>query len=85
MINIIINLNNFRPDYAPWSGPDPSLRTKNVNIRTLAMGKNSSLVSGSCNLAKGPNSELRKGPLRGLAQGSIYSQRNASNTESRGK
>lgn len=48
-------------------------------------GRNSSLVSGSSNLAKGPNSELRKGPMRGLAQGSIYSQRNSTNVESRGK
>lgn len=75
----------FRPDYAPWSGPDPTLLTKNTQSRTLALGRNTSLVSGSCNLARGANSELCKGPLRGLAQGSIYSQRNATNTESRGK
>ncbi|OXU24745.1 hypothetical protein TSAR_000074 [Trichomalopsis sarcophagae] len=73
------------PDYAPWSGPDPTLLTKNTQSKTLALGRNPNLVSGSCNLAKGPNSELCKGPLRGLAQGSIYSQRNATNTESRGK
>lgn len=51
----------------------------------MAIGKDSSFVMGSCGLAKGPNAELHKGPLRGLAQGSIYSQRNAANTESRGK
>ncbi|XP_032453253.1 uncharacterized protein LOC100122353 isoform X4 [Nasonia vitripennis] len=73
------------PDYAPWSGPDPTLLTKNTQSKTLTLGRNPNLVSGSCNLAKGPNSELCKGPLRGLAQGSIYSQRNATNTESRGK
>lgn len=51
-----------------------------------AVGRDSSLVNGNNNcLAKGPNLELRKGPIRGLAQGSIYSQRNVANIESRGK
>jgi len=49
------------------------------------MGHDASLVSTTKCLAKGSQSELRKGPLRGLAQGSIYSQRNVTNTESRGK
>ncbi|XP_034946400.1 uncharacterized protein [Chelonus insularis] len=69
------------PDYAPWVGPDPSL----LSAKSRAIGKNSSLVTGYQTLAKGPNPELRKGPIRGLAQGSIYSQRNTSNIESRGK
>ncbi|XP_044588136.1 uncharacterized protein LOC123267530 isoform X3 [Cotesia glomerata] len=74
------------PDYAPWAGPDTLLLTKETtSIKSLAVGRDLSLVSGSCGLAKGPNADLRKGPLRGLAQGSIYSQRNAANTESRGK
>lgn len=51
----------------------------------MAHGYDPSLVSGSRYIAKGPNSELRKGPLRGLTQGSIYSQRNVANIESRGK
>lgn len=72
------------PDYAPWSGPDPSLLSKTQFSKTKTIGHDASLVSGSC-LAKGPNTELRKGPLRGLAEGSIYSQRNLTNTESRGK
>lgn len=75
----------FRPDYAPWSGPDPNLLTKEIFNKTLAKGHDASLVSGSRCIAKGPNPELRKGPLRGLTQGSIYSQRNVFNTESRGK
>lgn len=49
------------------------------------MGHDTSLVSTRNCLANGSQSELRKGPLRGLAQGSIYSQRNITNTESRGK
>ncbi|XP_074099812.1 uncharacterized protein LOC141527936 isoform X2 [Cotesia typhae] len=74
------------PDYAPWAGPDTLLLTKEItSIKSLAVGRDLSLVSGSCSLAKGPNADLRKGPLRGLAQGSIYSQRNVANTESRGK
>ncbi|XP_034196340.1 uncharacterized protein LOC117611938 isoform X1 [Osmia lignaria lignaria] len=73
------------PDYAPWSGPDPNLLTNEIFSKTLANGHDASLVSGSRCIAKGPNSELRKGSLRGLTQGSIYSQRNVSNTESRGK
>ncbi|XP_015179433.1 PREDICTED: uncharacterized protein LOC107067974 isoform X4 [Polistes dominula] len=72
------------PDYAPWSGPDPTLLSKEQFPKSIVMGHDSTLVSGSC-LAKGPNAELRKGPLRGLAEGSIYSQRNLTNTESRGK
>ncbi|KAK2587070.1 hypothetical protein KPH14_011017 [Odynerus spinipes] len=72
------------PDYAPWSGPDPSLLLKEKLSKTMAKGHDATLVSGSC-FAKGPNPELRKGPLRGLSEGSIYSQRNLANTESRGK
>ncbi|XP_043277686.1 uncharacterized protein [Venturia canescens] len=73
------------PEYAPWAGPDPTLLTSESYIKSMALGKDSSLVSGGRSLAKGPNTELRKGPLRGLAQGSIYSQRNVANLESRGK
>lgn len=72
------------PDYAPWSGPDPNLLSKEQFPKSAAMGHDAALVSGSY-LAKGPNAELRKGPLRGLAEGSIYSQRSLANTESRGK
>ncbi|XP_008546616.1 uncharacterized protein LOC103570602 isoform X2 [Microplitis demolitor] len=74
------------PDYAPWAGPDSSLLTKEtIGTKSLAVGRDLSLISGSRSIAKGPSADLRKGPLRGLAQGSIYSQRNAANTESRGK
>jgi len=52
---------------------------------SLAMGHDVSLLSANHCFTKGPQSELRKGPIRGLAQGSIYSQRNVTNTESRGK
>ncbi|KAG7203499.1 hypothetical protein KM043_013557 [Ampulex compressa] len=73
------------PEYAPWSGPDPNLLSKESFPKTVANGHDTSLVSGNRCLAKGPNSALKKGPLRGLTQGSIYSQRNIANTESRGK
>ncbi|KAK1136649.1 hypothetical protein K0M31_001193 [Melipona bicolor] len=73
------------PDYAPWSGPDPNLLTKEMYNKTIANGHDASLLFGNRYVAKGPNPELRKGPLRELTQGSIYSQRNVSNTESRGK
>ncbi|KAL0123408.1 hypothetical protein PUN28_005736 [Cardiocondyla obscurior] len=73
------------PDYAPWSGPDPNLLAKQPFLRSLAIGHDASLISTRDYVAKGSQSELRKGPLRGLAQGSIYSQRNIANTESRGK
>ena len=74
------------PDYAPWAGPDPSNLTIGSYTKYSAVGKDSSLVRGNRgSLAIGANAELRKGPMRGLAQGSIYSQRNACNAESRGK
>ncbi|XP_043263137.1 uncharacterized protein LOC122403595 isoform X4 [Colletes gigas] len=73
------------PDYVPWSGPDPNLLVNEIFSKTIANGHDASLVSGSRYVAKGPNPEMRKGPLQGLTQGSIYSQRNVANTESRGK
>nr|XP_031844059.1 uncharacterized protein LOC116431985 isoform X3 [Nomia melanderi] len=73
------------PDYAPWSGPDPNLLTSEAFTKTIVRGHDPNLVSGSFYTPKGPNPQLRKGPLRGLTQGSIYSQRNAMNTECRGK
>lgn len=84
-LKIIFKCDFHRPEYAPWSGHDPGLLTKESYLRTLANGCDANMVTGSRNLAKGPDSELRKGPLRGLAHGSIYSQRNVANTESRGK
>ncbi|XP_050447825.1 uncharacterized protein LOC126849731 isoform X2 [Cataglyphis hispanica] len=86
-LDLVKGANNdlLLPDYAPWSGPDTSLLSKQPFSRSLAMGHNPTLLSTNNCLAKGPQSELRKGPLRGLAQGSIYSQRNVANTESRGK
>ncbi|KOC71187.1 BAG family molecular chaperone regulator 3 [Habropoda laboriosa] len=73
------------PDYAPWSGPDPNLLTKEIYSKTIANGHDINLLSGNRCVAKEPNSELRKGPQRELTRGSIYSQRNVSNMESRGK
>ncbi|CAK9806619.1 BAG family molecular chaperone regulator 3 [Anthophora quadrimaculata] len=73
------------PDYAPWSGPDPNLLTKEVHSKTIANGHDTNLLSENRCIARGPNPELRKGPLRELTRGSIYSQRNVSNMESRGK
>ncbi|XP_033340788.1 uncharacterized protein LOC117228870 isoform X1 [Megalopta genalis] len=73
------------PDYAPWSGPDPNLITNNTFTKIVSHGHDTGLVSGKFYTAKGPDPQLRKGPLRGLTQGSIYSQRNAINSECRGK
>ncbi|CAK9830671.1 BAG family molecular chaperone regulator 3 [Anthophora retusa] len=73
------------PDYAPWSGPDPNLLTKEVHSKTIANGHDTNLISENRCIARGPNPELRKGPLKELTRGSIYSQRNVSNMESRGK
>ncbi|XP_076751442.1 uncharacterized protein LOC143423770 isoform X2 [Xylocopa sonorina] len=73
------------PDYAPWSGPDASLLNKGTYSKIIANGHDASLLLDDHYVAKGPNPELRKGPLRELVQGSIYSERNISNTESRGK
>ncbi|XP_076298413.1 uncharacterized protein LOC143217734 isoform X3 [Lasioglossum baleicum] len=73
------------PDYAPWSGPDPNLLTNDTFTKIITQGHDTGLVSGKYYTAKGPDPQLRKGPLRGLTQGSIYSQKNAINTECRGK
>ncbi|OAD55908.1 BAG family molecular chaperone regulator 3 [Eufriesea mexicana] len=73
------------PDYAPWSGPDPSLLTKKIHNKTLSNGHDTSLLFGNRYIAKGPNPELRKRPTKELTQGSIYSQRNISNMENHGK
>ncbi|XP_075229699.1 uncharacterized protein LOC142329190 [Lycorma delicatula] len=65
------------PDYATWNGPN----------KELARGPDKSLL-GSRVIAKGPDKTLRKGPIRGLAKGSIYSRLTkeaASHNESRGK
>ncbi|XP_046736374.1 uncharacterized protein LOC124405488 isoform X2 [Diprion similis] len=78
------NDNFLLADYMPWAGPDASLLISETS-RSLAVGPNRALVRGSCAKGVGPNSAFSKGPMRGLAQGSIYSQRNAANTESRGK
>ncbi|XP_046467734.1 uncharacterized protein [Neodiprion pinetum] len=78
------NDNFLLADYMPWAGPDAALLISETS-RSLAVGPNRALVTGSCAKGVGPNSAFSKGPIRGLAQGSIYSQRNAANTESRGK
>jgi hypothetical protein len=75
----------FRADYVTWNGPNVDL-LGNGRRSSLAKGPNKSLLQEHSYIAKGPNSELRKGPMRGLAKGSIYSQLTASNgSESRGK
>ncbi|PSN52977.1 hypothetical protein C0J52_01127 [Blattella germanica] len=73
-------------DYVTWNGPNADLLGNNRRA-TLAKGPDKSLLQERSYKAKGPNTELRKGPMRGLAKGSIYSQLTGSNSanESRGK
>jgi len=40
--------------------------------RVKPKGPNKSLLSKIHSLAKGPNTELKKGPSKGLAKGSIF-------------
>ncbi|XP_067013916.2 uncharacterized protein [Anabrus simplex] len=72
-------------DYVTWNGPNPDLLHSGGRV-SLAKGPNKSLLGERKYHAKGPNSELRKGPLIGLAKGSIYSRLNGNGQEeSRGK
>lgn len=66
----------FRPDYIAWTGPNQDL-VKGPDIMNRGV---------PTKLACGPDPTLRKGPKRGLAKGSIYSQlSNLVLSESRGK
>jgi len=69
-------------DYVTWNGPDPDIR-KGPSTK-LAKGPNPNLSKskGLRTLAKGPNGENHKGP-RGLAMGSIFSQKKTNSTDSR--
>ncbi|KAJ9583322.1 hypothetical protein L9F63_022339 [Diploptera punctata] len=72
-------------DYVTWNGPNVDLLTS-YKRSTLAKGPDKSLLQEHTYKAKGPNSELKKGPMRGLAKGSIYSRLTGSTAnESRGK
>lgn len=73
-----------RPDYMTWNGPNPELRLG--HDKSLAKGSNKSILAEKRFSAKGANKDLRKGPLSGLAKGSIYSQMTGCVTgESRGQ
>ncbi|KAK7872646.1 hypothetical protein R5R35_002645 [Gryllus longicercus] len=77
-------------DYMTWSGPNPELLQTPSPRSSLAKGPDPTLLGERTYKPRGPNAELRKGPLRGLAKGSIYSRLTASATdqvcgESRGK
>lgn len=64
------------PDYIAWTGPNQDL-VKGPDIMNRGV---------PTKLARGPDPTLRKGPKRGLAKGSIYSQlSNLVLSESRGK
>lgn len=56
-----------------------------VNKKYIAKGPDRSLLGETSYVAKGANPELRKGPLRNLAKGSIYSRLSEGGNESRGK
>lgn len=57
-------------DYVAWSGANPDIL---LSSKAKALGPNASNRVGSYT-ARGHNSDLCKGPQRGLAKGSIYSQ-----------
>lgn len=66
-----------------WQGASANLRK---GPQGLAKGPNTHLLSERIYQACGPNSELRKGPKKGLTKGSILSQlKTALGGESRGK
>lgn len=67
-----------------WNGPNPELRQG--HDKSMAKGPNKNILSEKRFTAKGPNKDLRKGPMIGLAKGSIYSQMSSmSKGESRGQ
>ncbi|KAI5734131.1 hypothetical protein M8J77_002813 [Diaphorina citri] len=59
------------PDYVPWTGPNESLL---FGAKIKPKGPNKLLLSLKTIFARGPNKSLVKGPCKGLAKGSIYSQ-----------
>lgn len=66
-----------------WDGPDPTLRK---GINNAALGPNSGLLSKRVYEPRGHNNSLCRGPVLGLAKGSIYTQlKTAVVGESRGK
>lgn len=66
-----------------WQGANANLKK---GPQGLAKGPNARLLSEKNYQACGPNVELRKGPKKGLAKGSIFSQlKTAVAGESRGK
>lgn len=73
----------LREDYVKWQGANANIRK---GSQSLAKGPNPNHLSERTCQACGPNPELRKGPKRNLAKGSIFSQlKNAIVGESRGK
>jgi len=56
-------------DYVKWHGPDPKNR---CNSRVKANGANKYLLGTKCT-PKGPNPNLRKGPMSALVKGNIFS------------
>ncbi|XP_039286116.1 uncharacterized protein LOC111051232 isoform X2 [Nilaparvata lugens] len=68
------------PDYATWTGPN----------QELAQGPDRTLLGANSRVKpRGPDLSLRKGPIKGLAKGSIYSRlvssTNAANTQKEAK
>uniref|UniRef100_A0A8D9FHE0 Uncharacterized protein n=2 Tax=Cacopsylla melanoneura TaxID=428564 RepID=A0A8D9FHE0_9HEMI len=59
------------PEYLPWNGPNDSLL---FGSKIKPKGPNRLLLSLKTIFARGPNKSLVKGPCKGLAKGSIYSQ-----------
>nr|XP_018904058.1 PREDICTED: uncharacterized protein LOC109035048 [Bemisia tabaci] len=67
-------------DYVPWNGPDQRLISPNSS-QIVPKGPNKSLL-GQLLTAVGVNKELRKGPGKNLAKGSIYSPLASKNDDS---
>ncbi|XP_071444728.1 uncharacterized protein [Hetaerina americana] len=57
-------------DYVTWNGPNSNYCTSKAG--KMSKGVNFNLRQGSSNLAKGPNQDMFKGPVKNLAKGSIY-------------
>lgn len=60
----------YRADYVTWNGANPDLAK---GTQKLALGPDRSIRLDRSYKARGPNSDLCKGPAAGLAKGSMYS------------
>uniref|UniRef100_A0A1B0C543 WW domain-containing protein n=1 Tax=Glossina palpalis gambiensis TaxID=67801 RepID=A0A1B0C543_9MUSC len=72
------NENLLLADYVTWNGANPDFQHGQRNV---ANGSDFSLRTERNYKPCGHNSELRKGPRRGLAKGSLYTAQNAASSK----